>query len=43
VALAQLALAVKQVQVAGDQDLVDRATQALKDARQKLYQLLSDS
>jgi DNA-binding PadR family transcriptional regulator len=43
VALAQLALAVKQVQAAGDQDLVDRAAEALKEARQKLYQLLADS
>ncbi len=41
-AFAQLALAMKQVQAAGDSDLVDRAAQILKEARQKLYQLLAD-
>lgn len=42
-ALAQLALAAKQVQAAGDPALVDRATEALKDVRQKLYQMLAES
>ena len=41
-AFAQLALAMKQVQAAGDSDLVDRAAQILKEARQKLYQLLAE-
>jgi DNA-binding PadR family transcriptional regulator len=42
-AVAQLALAAKQVQVAGSTDLVDRATAAIVETRQKLYQMLAES
>jgi DNA-binding PadR family transcriptional regulator len=42
-AVAQLMLASKQVQVAGDPDLLERATAIVKEARQKLYQLLAES
>ena len=42
-ALAQLALASKQVDAAGNGDLVDRAAEVLKEARQKLYQILAES
>ena len=41
-AFAQLALATKQIQATGNGDLVDRAAQILKEARQKLYQLLAE-
>jgi DNA-binding PadR family transcriptional regulator len=41
-ALAQLHLAAKQVAMAGDAPRVERATAILKDARQKLYQLLAE-
>ena len=41
--MAQLALAAKQVQVAGSTDLVDRATAAIIETRQKLYQMLAES
>jgi DNA-binding PadR family transcriptional regulator len=42
-AFAQLALATKQVQAAGDTELVERSVQILKEARQKLYQILAES
>ena len=42
-ALAQLVLATKQVQVAGEPELVERAAAIVKEARQKLYQLLAES
>ncbi len=42
-AMAQLFLATKQVQVAGDEQLIDQASAILKEARQKLYHLLADS
>jgi DNA-binding PadR family transcriptional regulator len=42
-AMAQLLLAIKQVQVAGDDELIDQASAILKEARQKLYHLLADS
>lgn len=41
-AFAQLALATKQIQAAGDGELVERAAQVLKEARQKLYQILAE-
>jgi DNA-binding PadR family transcriptional regulator len=42
-AIAQLMLASKQVQVAGDPNLVEKAAAIVKEARQKLYQLLAES
>jgi DNA-binding PadR family transcriptional regulator len=42
-ALSQLILATKQVQVAGEPELVERAAAIVKEARQKLYQLLAES
>ncbi|HEX4862634.1 MAG TPA: PadR family transcriptional regulator [Acidimicrobiales bacterium] len=42
-ALAQLALATKQVDAAGNGDLVERAAEVLKEARHKLYQILAES
>jgi DNA-binding PadR family transcriptional regulator len=42
-ALSQLVLAIKQVQVAGDPALLERAGGIVKEARQKLYQLLAES
>jgi DNA-binding PadR family transcriptional regulator len=42
-AVAQLVLASKQVQVAGDPALVEQAATIVKDARQKLYQLLAEA
>jgi DNA-binding PadR family transcriptional regulator len=41
-AAAQLFLAAKQVGMAGDEARVERATAVLKEARQKLYQLLAE-
>ena len=43
VALAQLGLATRQVAAAGDGELVEHAVQILKEARQKLYQILAES
>jgi DNA-binding PadR family transcriptional regulator len=42
-AVSQLMLATKQVQVAGEPELVERAAAIVKEARQKLYQLLAES
>jgi DNA-binding PadR family transcriptional regulator len=42
-AVSQLVLATKQVQVAGEPELVERAAAIVKEARQKLYQLLAES
>jgi DNA-binding PadR family transcriptional regulator len=42
-AVSQLVLATKQVQVAGEPELVERAAVIVKEARQKLYQLLAES
>ncbi len=42
-ALSQLFLATKQVQVAGDPALLEAAAGIVKEARQKLYQLLAES
>jgi hypothetical protein len=42
-AVDQLALAAKQVQVAGQPELVERAAEVVREARQKLYQLLAES
>jgi DNA-binding PadR family transcriptional regulator len=42
-AVGQLVLALKQVQVAGDPQLVEQAADIIKQARQRLYQLLSES
>jgi DNA-binding PadR family transcriptional regulator len=41
-AIAQLHMAAQQVSLAGDESRVERATTVLKDARQKLYQLLAE-
>jgi DNA-binding PadR family transcriptional regulator len=41
-AVAQLHLAAKQVAMAGDEPKVERAVIILKEARQKLYQLLAE-
>jgi DNA-binding PadR family transcriptional regulator len=41
-AVAQLHLAAKQVAMVGDENRVERATAILKEARQKLYQLLAE-
>jgi DNA-binding PadR family transcriptional regulator len=41
-ALVQLHMAAKQVAMAGDEARVERATAVLKEARQKLYQLLAE-
>jgi DNA-binding PadR family transcriptional regulator len=41
-AVAQLHLAAKQVAMVGDEARVERATAILKEARQKLYQLLAE-
>ena len=41
-AVAQLHLAAQQVAMAGDEPGVERATAIVKDARQKLYQLLAE-
>lgn len=41
--VAQLMLATKQIHVAGDPELVERAAAILKEARQKLYQLLAEA
>ena len=38
----QLFLAAQQVAMAGDESRVERATEILKEARQKLYQLLAE-
>lgn len=42
-AVSQLFLAAKQVQVAGDPALLESAAGILREARQKLYQLLAES
>jgi DNA-binding PadR family transcriptional regulator len=42
-AVSQLVLATRQVQVAGEPELVERAAAIVKEARQKLYQLLAES
>jgi len=42
-ALAQLTLAVKQVQVAGHPELVDQAAALIRETRQKLYQMLAEN
>jgi DNA-binding PadR family transcriptional regulator len=42
-AVSQLVLATRQVQVAGEPELVERAATIVKEARQKLYQLLAES
>jgi DNA-binding PadR family transcriptional regulator len=42
-AVSQLMLATRQVQVAGEPELVERAAGIVKEARQKLYQLLAES
>jgi hypothetical protein len=42
-AVSQLVLATKQVQVAGEPELVEQAAAIVKEARQKLYQLLAES
>ena len=42
-AVTQLMLATKQIHVAGDPELVERAAAILKEARQKLYQLLAEA
>jgi DNA-binding PadR family transcriptional regulator len=42
-AVSQLVLATKQVQVAGEPELVERAAAIVKETRQKLYQLLAES
>src|SRR5262249_35802336 len=41
-AIVQLHLAAKQVAMAADEARVERATAVLKEARQKLYQLLAE-
>ncbi|MBV9660918.1 MAG: helix-turn-helix transcriptional regulator [Acidimicrobiales bacterium] len=41
-AVAQLVLASKQVQVAGQLELVEQAAALIKETRQKLYQMLAD-
>jgi DNA-binding PadR family transcriptional regulator len=42
-AMGQLFLATKQVQAAGDPNLVEAAAGILKEARQRLYQLLAEA
>ena len=41
-AIGMLALAAKQVAMAGNKDQIEKATAILTDARKKLYQLLSE-
>jgi DNA-binding PadR family transcriptional regulator len=41
-AVAQLALAAKQVQAAGQPEMVERATALIKQTRQNIYQMLAE-
>jgi DNA-binding PadR family transcriptional regulator len=42
VAIAQLHMACKQIAVAGDATQLERATEIVRDARKRLYQLLAE-